>query len=53
MKLIIGTANFGNLYGLKKKKLKIKEIFKIISLAKKKEFHTTTQQRIIKILNYT
>lgn len=36
MKLIIGTANFGNLYGLKKKKLKIKEIFKIISLAKKK-----------------
>ena len=36
MKLIIGTSNFGNLYGLKKKRLNIKEIFKIVSLAKKK-----------------
>jgi len=34
MKLIIGCANFGNLYGLKKKNLNLKKIFKIIKRAK-------------------
>ncbi len=35
MKLIIGCANFGNLYGLKKKRLGQKKIYEIVNQAKK------------------
>ena len=35
MKLIIGCANFGNLYGLKKKRLGQKKINEIVNQAKK------------------
>ena len=34
--LVIGTSNFNQNYGLSNKKLKEKEIQKILSLAKKK-----------------
>lgn len=35
MKIIIGCANFGNIYGLERKKLNLKKIIDIISQAKK------------------
>ena len=39
-KLIIGTANFGQIYGLKKNKIEIKDIKSLIKIAKKKGIKT-------------